>query len=122
MGAGPTDHSVFIGQSFPPTDKVINKFVFDVLTSIDRKAATGQKPKADRISEEVKGQGLIEQQAIFVEIFKRRDKIARKREWTTGTWVIDEKAYALGRKKSLILLNEQGVSSIGVIQGDYEYY
>jgi hypothetical protein len=56
-----------------------------VLTSIARKAATGEKPKADRISEEIKGQGLIEQQAIFVEIFKRRKKIARKREWTTGT-------------------------------------
>jgi hypothetical protein len=122
IGAGPTDHSVFIGQSFPPTDEVINKFVFDVLTSIGRKAATGEKPKADRISEEIKGQGLIEQQAIFVGIFKRRNKIARKREWTTGTWVIDEKAYDLGRQKSLMLLNEQDVTSIGVIQSDYEYF
>ncbi len=54
-------------------------------------------------------------------IFTCRDKIARKPEWTTSPWVIDEKAYAVGRKKPLILLREQGVGSIGGIHGDYEY-
>lgn len=80
---------------------------------------TGEKPKADQISEKVKR--LIEDQSIFVGVFTRRDKIARKPEWTTSTWVIDEKAYALGRRKPLILLKEAGVGSIGGIQGDYEY-
>jgi hypothetical protein len=112
--------SVFIGQSFSEADEPINKFVFDVLTGIGLDPVTGEKPKADRISDKVKG--LIEQQAVFVGIFTKRDKIARKQEWTTSTWVIDEKAYALGRQKPLILIKEQGVVSIGGIQGDYEYF
>jgi hypothetical protein len=89
------------------------------LRSIRGTWATGEKPKADHISNKVKG--LIEQQPIFAGIFTRRDKVARKAEWTTSAWVIDEKAYAVGLQKRLILLKEQGVSSIGGIQGDYEY-
>ena len=80
---------------------------------------TGEKTKADAISEKVKR--FIEEQSIFVGIFTRRDKIARKPEWTTSAWVLDEKAYAVGLQKRLILLKEQGVGSIGGIQGDYEY-
>ena len=59
----------------------------------------------------------------------RRDRVGalspeiecRKQEWTTSLWVIDEKAYAVGKQKKLILLKEQGVGSIGGIQGDYEF-
>jgi hypothetical protein len=89
------------------------------LEALGVKPVTGERPKADFISEKVKR--LIEEQSIFVGIFTRRDKIARKPEWTTSAWVIDEKAYAVGRQKPLILLREQGVGSIGGIQGDYEY-
>jgi hypothetical protein len=111
--------SAFVGQSFGPTDKRVNQCVFETLEALGVKVVTGEKPKADLISEKVKR--LIEEQSIFVGVFTRRDKIARKPEWTTSTWVIDEKAYALGRRKRLILLKEQGVGSIGGIQGDYEY-
>lgn len=112
-------HSAFVGQSFIPVDKRVNQCVFDTLDALGVKVVTGEKPKADLISEKVKR--LIEEQSIFVGVFTRRDKIARKPEWTTSAWVIDEKAYALGRQKRLILLKEQGVGSIGGIQGDYEY-
>ena len=49
--------------------------------------------------------------------------IARPRrvEWTTTAWVVDEKAYAVGKGKKLIVLKEEGVGSIGGIQGDYEF-
>jgi hypothetical protein len=90
-----------------------------VLDALGVKGVTGERPRADRISEKVKR--LIEQQSMFVGVFTRREKIARKKEWTTSAWVIDEKAYALGRQKRLVLLKEQGVGSIGGIQGDYEY-
>jgi len=113
-------HSAFVGQSFAPSDKRINQCVYDTLDALGLKVVTGDKPKADSISEKVKE--LIEQQSVFVGIFTRRDKISRKLEWTTSAWVIDEKAYALGRRKRLILLKEQGVGSIGGIQGDYEYF
>lgn len=115
-----TAGTVFIGQSFSASDNDVNKCVFDSLTSLSLKVVTGEKPKAGKISEKVKK--LIEQQAIFLGIFTRRDKIARKKEWTTSTWVIDEKAYAVGLQKPLILLKEEGVNSIGGIQGDYEYF
>ena len=64
---------------------------------------------------------LIDVQDAFVGIFTRRDKIARRPEWTTSPWIIDEKAYAVGRQKKLVLLKERGVGSIGGIQGDYEF-
>lgn len=112
-------HSAFVGQSFAPSDKRVNQCVCDTLDALGVKVVTGERPKADLISEKVKS--LIEEQSIFVGVFTRRDKIARKPEWTTSAWVIDEKAYALGRQKRLILLKEQGVGSIGGIQGDYEY-
>lgn len=96
-----------------------NRCVADVLCALGAAVVTGEKPKADSISDKVKA--LIEGQAIFVGIFTRRDKIARKPEWTTSPWVIDEKAYAVGRQKPLVLLKEQGVGSIGGIQGDYEF-
>ena len=117
--SGSVSPTVFIGQSFAAADARINQCVYDVLSGIGLRVVTGEKPKADRISEKVKK--LIEQQSIFVGIFTRREKIARKNEWTTSSWVIDEKAYALGRQKPLVLLKEQGVNSVGGIQGDYEY-
>jgi hypothetical protein len=112
-------HSAFVGQSFTTNDKRVNSCVFEALNALGVKVVTGEKPRADQISEKVKR--LIEEQSIFVGIFTRRDKIARKEEWTTSTWVIDEKAYALGRNKRLVLIKEQGVGSVGGIQGDYEY-
>jgi hypothetical protein len=35
--------------------------------------------------------------------------------------VIEEKAYAVAKRKKLVLIKEDGISSIGGIQGDYEY-
>lgn len=111
--------TAFIGQSFATADESVNQCIADVLIALGVTVVTGEKPKADSISEKVKE--LIEAQAIFVGIFTRREKIARKPEWTTSPWVIDEKAYAVGRQKQLVLLKEQGVGSIGGIQGDYEF-
>lgn len=111
--------SVFVGQSFALNDKLVNQCVRDTLTALGVKVVTGDEPKAGSISGKVKR--LIEDQSFFVGVFTRRDKVARKKEWTTSAWVIDEKAYALGLRKRLVLLKEQGVVSIGGIQGDYEY-
>lgn len=63
----------------------------------------------------------IETASLFLGIFTRRDRIKGRREWTTSSWVIDEKAYALAKGKKLILVRESGIQSIGGIHGDYEY-
>ena len=80
---------------------------------------TGEKPEAERISEKVKK--LIEQNHVFVGLFTRRDKLARKKKWGTSAWVIEEKAYALAKNKKIILLRETEIESIGGLHGDYEY-
>lgn len=111
--------SVFVGQSFAGADADVNSAVFGLLEAWGLKVLTGEKPKADTVSKKVRER--IESSAIFVGIFTRRERIRSRREWTTSSWVIDEKAYALAKGKTLVLLRENGVQSIGGIQGDYEY-
>ena len=115
----PFMQKAFLGHSFLPNDKRVVNCVNQILTAIGIVVVTGEKPRADKISEKVKR--LIEDQTIFVGVFTRRDKIARKNEWTTSPWVVDEKAYAVGKGRKLILIKEEGVGSIGGIQGDYEF-
>jgi hypothetical protein len=120
--APPSEHFVataFVGHSFSNPDAPVVSAVTATLKCLGIDVLTGEKPKSDTVSEKVKRR--IEQQNMFVGLFTRRDKIARKSEYSTSTWVIDEKAYALARGKKLILLKEEGVASIGGIQGDYEY-
>lgn len=110
--------TAFVGHSFASIDKTIVSAVTRALEAIGVTVVTGEKPRAERISDKVKG--LIDAQHIFVGIFTRRDRLVGKKEWSTSAWVIDEKAYA-SRTKKLILLKEAAVESIGGIQGDYEF-
>ncbi len=111
--------SAFAGHSFNEADIPFVHVIIETLKAIGITVATGEKPKADRISEKVKK--LIDGQHIFVGIFTRRAKLEGKNAWTTSEWVLDEKAYAYGKGRKLILLKEAEVESIGGIQGDYEY-
>lgn len=114
-----TRPTAFIGMSFTDEDTYLNTYVKELIESLGIEVVTGERPKADTISNKVKER--IDSCDFFVGIFTRRDKIARKQKWTTSAWVIDEKAFAVGKNKKLILLKEQGVESIGGLQGDYEY-
>lgn len=111
--------SIFIAQSFSTTDATINSVVARLVEAFGFRVVTGEKPKADTVSKKVRDR--IEAASAFLGIFTRRDRLKNRREWTTSSWVIDEKAYALAKGKKLILLRESGVQSIGGIQGDYEY-
>lgn len=111
--------SVFVAQSFLPADAVVNSAVGRLIEAWGFTVVTGEKPKADTVSKKVRER--IEAASLFLGIFTRRDRLKGRREWTTSSWVIDEKAYALAKGKRLILLRESGVQSIGGIQGDYEY-
>jgi|SRR5919106_4054444 hypothetical protein len=112
--------SAFLAQSFAEQDASIAKTVQETLESLGLVVVTGERPRSGRISEKVKN--LIDQQSLFVAVFTRRDKLAGKNEWTTSLWLIDEKAYAVGANKPLVLLRERGVANIGGIQGDSEYF
>jgi len=111
--------TAFVGHSFAEGDLPLVHSVIETLQSLGIQVATGEKPKADRISEKVKR--TIDGQHVFVGIFTRRDKLEGRNAWTTSAWVLDEKAYAYGKGRKLILLKEAEVESIGGIQGDYEY-
>lgn len=111
--------TAFVGHSFGDGDMPLVNTVVETLRALGVQVETGLKPKADRISEKVKR--LIDRQYLFVGIFTRRDKLEGKKSWSTSAWVIDEKAYAYGRNRKLILLKEADVESIGGIQGDYEF-
>jgi hypothetical protein len=111
--------SAFVAHSFSPGDKIVVDCVSRTLQALGIVVVTGEKPRADRISEKVKK--LIEEQYLFVGVFTRREKLMGRMEWTTSAWLIDEKAYAVGKRKKLVLLKEDKVQSIGGIQGDYEF-
>jgi len=111
--------TAFLSHSFSLSDANVVACVKSLLESIGIGVSTGEKPKADKVSEKVKKR--IDAQFTFVGLFTRRDKVEGRNEWTTSPWLIDEKAYAVGKGKKLILLKEDGVASIGGIQGDYEY-
>jgi hypothetical protein len=109
----------FVGQSFSADDQAPNGLVQRFLTASGIEVVTGERPSAGSVSAKVRRR--IEACELFVGIFTRRQRIARKPEWTTSAWVVDEKAYALAKEKKLVLIKEVGVQSIGGIQGDYEY-
>ena len=115
----PFHTSAFVGHSFSNDDKAVVECVTETLEALGITVVTGEKPRAGSVSEKVRRR--IETQYLFVGVFTRRDKIAQKKEWTTSAWIIDEKAYAYGKGKKLILLKEDSVGGIGGIQGDYEY-
>jgi len=111
--------SVFVGQSFSPADAIVNSAVGRLVEACGFTVMTGERPRADTVSKKVRDR--IEAATLFLGVFTRRDRLKSRREWTTSSWVIDEKAYAVAKGKKLILLRESGVQSIGGIQGDYEY-
>jgi len=43
-------------------------------------------------------------------------------EWTTSSWVIEEKGAALAMEKYIVLLVEDGVTGIGGLQGDWQQH
>jgi len=111
--------TAFLGHSFAADDKIVVDCVRDTLETIGIRVTTGERPTNKSVSEKVKRR--IEGQHIFVGLFTRREKIAGKKRWAASPWIVDEKAYALGKGKELILLKEDGVDAFGGLQGDQEY-
>ena len=111
--------SAFVGHSFAESDAVVVEAVIRLLQAFDIRVETGERASAELIADKVKRR--IDRCNVFVGIFTRRDKLSRKDAYSTSAWVIDEKAYAIGKNKKLILLKDELVDNIGGLQGDYEY-
>ena len=119
LGVKRNSDTVFIGQSFSSSDKEINDIIQRFFVALGLTVLTGEKPKSGSVSKKVKER--IDKAGLFVGIFTKRDKLEGKQKWTTSSWVIDEKAYAVAKNKKLFIIRESGVDSIGGLQGDYEY-
>lgn len=111
--------SAFVGHSFAPADETVVSAVIRVLTAFNIRVETGERPSADSVSRKVKRR--IDRCEAFVAIFTRRERIAGQQAYTTSTWVIDEKAYAIAGNKKLVILKDALLNDIGGLQGDYEY-
>lgn len=111
--------SAFVGHSFAPSDTIVVSPVIRLLQAFNIRVETGERPAARPVSDKVRRR--IDRCDAFVAIFSRREKLSGKNAYTTSAWVIDEKAYAIGKDKKLVLIKDRLVDSIGGLQGDYEY-
>jgi tetratricopeptide (TPR) repeat protein len=113
------DKTAFVGHSFSEKDVEVVSFFKEILAEMSVKCLSGEKAEAKSISDKVKER--IQRAELFIGIFTQAEKIEGKDEWSTSSWVIEEKAYAQTLGKKLILIKENGISQIGGMQGDYEY-
>lgn len=90
-------------------------FEFEKLHTISGKTA-----KAEDVDDKIKG--MINVSDGIIVIFTR-DQELKRGGWTTSVWLTDEKAYALGQSKQVILFFEDCISQAQRkgIQGDLEY-
>jgi len=113
---------MFVGHSFSPDDLKLAELVKAALRRWGVNVVTGERSEARRISEKVKDR--IKTSDAFIAIFTRRHPIAKTGKWTTSPWVVDEKGFALGHDRPVIVLLEDQVSWLdetGGLQGDIEY-
>ena len=111
--------SAFVGHSFAPADRDLVAAVIRLLQAFNIRVETGERPAAASVSLKVRRR--IDRCDAFVGIFSRRDKLTGRKAYSTSMWIVDEKAYAFGKDKKLILIKDELVDSIGGLQGDYEY-
>jgi len=109
--------SIFVAHSFAKVDSKIVDAVLKAITILGINVVTGEKPKAERISEKVK-ERIADCDPIVV-VMTKRARIEGG-DYDTSGWLIQEVAYAIGKDKKLILMVESGVTNIGGLQGDLE--
>lgn len=77
----------------------------------------GATPRATSVSEKVKE--MIDSSTATVAVMSKDTE--KNGEWLASEWVVQEATYALGKKKTVIRLIEDGVKTDGRIFGDQEY-
>lgn len=113
---------IFVGHSFSRRDCKPVAGVKAALRRMGARVLSGERSDAQRVSEKVKQR--IRDADVFVGILSRRHRIKDSGRWTTSAWVVDEKGFALGVGKPVILLVERGVpwpDETGGLQGDIDH-
>ena len=112
--------TVFVGYRYTPEDEILaNKFI-ELLRLEDFNPISGKTAKAEDVDDKIKK--MIDQIEGVINIFTR-EKELKEKDWTTSTWLIDEKAYAIGRGKPVILFFEDCIAQTERkgIHGELEY-
>lgn len=134
----------FVGHSFEDEDKdVVQAFLayFDSIKKLGLNFIWEHAEEAQPQPISKKVRALMESKNLFIGIctIKMRvihhSKALRRSffdsknivtaesdfEWRTSEWVVQELGYALGNNMEVILLVENGIRSVGGLQGDYEH-
>ncbi len=110
--------TAFVGHSFLPDDDEIVGKLTDFFSKLGVDCDSGKKAEAVGISEKVRFR--IKESEFFIGIFTRREQTGDGK-YTTSSWVIEEKSFALAQGKKVLIFLEKGVDDIGGMQGDLEY-
>lgn len=111
---------IFIGYKYTKEDETIAKKLMTLFEYEGFECVTGRTAKAEDVDEKVKK--LIKSSDGTIIIFTK-EKELKNGGWTTSTWLSDEKSYALGAGKPVLLFFEECISADQRkgIQGDLEY-
>ena len=113
--------TIFVGYRFTPEDEgLANKFI-ELFNAEGFHCISGKTARHEDVDEKVKQ--IIEQQAEGVVIIFTKEQELTKGGWTTSPWLIDEKAFAMGKNKPVLLFFEDCIAHTQRkgIHGDLEY-
>jgi tetratricopeptide (TPR) repeat protein len=128
--------SAFIGRSFIKEDEPLWAEIAKFLNSLSKVGFSyedAEESQAKPISDKVKEK--IARNDIFIGVLTKREPIFDKPvfsfgkyhlvtnpfNWTSSYWVIQESGYAIGMKKKVIFLTEDGLTMPGGLNADFEY-
>lgn len=112
---------VFVGHKWTDKDdEIANKFM-ELFELEGLKCLTGKPAKPVDVDEKVKG--LINDTDGTIIIFGPDKKLEATEYMTTSGWLKDEKSYAMGKGKPILLFFDNTIhpDEKKGIQGDYEY-
>lgn len=118
VAARPT---IFVGYRFVPEDeKLVSKFM-ELFRHEGFNCINGETARAEDIDDKAKE--MIEQQSEGVIIIFTKEEELREGGWTTSVWLTDEKAFAIGKNKPVLLFFEDLIAQTQRkgIHGELEY-
>lgn len=128
--------TAFIGRNFIKEDEQLWAEIAKFLNSLSKVGFSyedAEESQAKPISDKVKEK--IDRNDIFIGVLTKREPIFDKPvfslgkyhlvtnpcNWTPSYWVIQESGYAIGMKKKVIFLTEDGLTMPGGLNADFEY-
>ncbi len=128
--------SAFIGRSFIKEDELLWAEIAKFLNSLSKVGFSWEDAEGSQampISDKVKEK--IYRNDIFIGVLTKREPVydapvcslgkyhlvTNPSNWTSSYWVMQESGYAMGMKKKVIFLIEDGLTIPGGLNADFEY-